>query len=77
MNKNRLMGIGLRLMIWTVLDKAMDLVGLGMDPTLYLGMDWDPWIGLILGPLRDLLGSCSSKESLDRHRLVFASLSQH
>ena len=65
------------ILLGTVLDQAMDLVGPGTNPTLYLDLDCVPWIELILEPLRDLLGPCSRKASLDRHRPVFVSLSQH
>ena len=57
--------------------KAMVLVGLSMDPILDLGLDCVPWIGLVLGPLRDLLGPCLRKANLNRHRPVFISLSRH
>ena len=53
--------------------KAMALMGLNMDPMVDL--DLDCIYGL--GPLMDLIGPYSHKPSLDRHRPLFALLSQH
>ena len=44
---------------------AMALMGLSMDPMVDLDLD------LYLGPLMDLIGPCSGKASLDRHRPLF------
>ena len=58
------------ILLGTVLDQAMDLVGLGMDPTLYLDLVCVPWYCIVLGHLRDLIGHCLCKTSLDRHRHI-------
>ena len=78
MNGNGLYIVGLNLdvilgLFWT---KAMTLVGLSMD-SMDLDLDCNCSLDLYLGPLTDLIGPCSSKASLDKHRPLLVSLSRH
>ena len=58
---------------------AMVLVGLSMDPMLDLDLEFYsvPWIYLVLGPLRDIIRTLLAQANLDRHKLIFGSLSRH